>query len=121
MRNGKQANFWVEIDQATIDLEPTNYLKCSIIDKFQTICEWQESTQYKQVFEEHPLRYLMITTGQHRLQNIRVIAEKVLEEKIEIGDNLSEDEKRKKLVLMKKAVKKILFTPLEEVMTTQNI
>jgi hypothetical protein len=110
-RDGKQGMFWVEIDQATIDLEPSSYAKRSIIGKLRDVLAWEQSAQYQQEFGERPLRYLIVTTGVRRMQNMLKLAEKVFKE---TGMTLGQEDTLEALG------KKILFTTINEV-TNHNL
>jgi hypothetical protein len=121
-RHDKRALFHLEVDRATEDIELSTFERQSIAGKVMEYITWEESEPYRTEFGARPLRVCFVTVGMRRMQNMRLAAEKFLEQKLVQRPGLSEAEKRAEVARLGKRFRFITFVQLDpETLLTQPV
>lgn len=111
-RDGKRALFHLEIDRATEDIDISTFERQSIAGKVMEYLSWEESEHYRSEFGARPLRVCFVTVGMRRMQNMRAVAERILEQKLAARADLSEAERQAEFSRLGKRFRFITFDKL---------
>jgi hypothetical protein len=111
----KRGVYRLEVDRATVDIDPSLYEKRSIIGKVRKYLAWEASEHYRLEHQTRPLRVLFIVKGARRLSNMKAATEKALREKVQWRMDAPEDEKKKKQQEMGYLGRRFRFLSLDQV------
>lgn len=73
---GRRGLFFIEIDMGTVTVEPRLWQRKGWTKKVQAYCAYVNTELYTNRYEDRPARILTITTGEKRLENLKVVTEK---------------------------------------------
>jgi hypothetical protein len=112
----KRAIYFLEVDRATIALNPSVFEKRSIVRKIDSYLAYADSVAYREQYGTRPLRVLWAVKGERRLTNMKWATETFLKQVTKLEEaGISAEEKHRRQAEYEKLGLRFRFITLEEV------